>query len=141
MATSLLFKPFETSEKIRIIERFMSRDFQQGEELIHEGRESDGLYLILRGCLQVFRQQKDGAPLLVGELREGEVFGEISCLHQEPASASVIAATPGIVLRLPRQAFSELILSHPQILEMVHRLGEHRRALTANALSRSGILI
>jgi CRP-like cAMP-binding protein len=139
--TSDLFKPFSKEDRVRILERFVSRDVEPGAVLINEGQESPGFFIVLRGQMDVFCKMEDQSDLSVGQLVEGEVFGEISCLHQEPAVATVKAATPASILRLPRKDFQELILSHPQILEMVASLGEERRAITVNALAQKGILI
>ncbi|MCK5850748.1 MAG: cyclic nucleotide-binding protein, partial [Kiritimatiellae bacterium] len=68
-------------------------------------------------------------------------FGEISCLRKEAAIATVKPRSPGMVLRLPREDFDSLIMSHPQILVMVNQLGEERVAITTNALAEKGILI
>jgi CRP-like cAMP-binding protein len=62
----------------------------------------------------------------VAELREADVFGEMSCLRKAPATATVTARRAGTLLRLPRQGFDELVLSHPQILEVVSELTEER---------------
>lgn len=141
LATSPLFRPFEGQDRVRLIERFLCRDASAGETLIAEGQNSDGLYIVLRGRLDVVRRSAEGPEIRVGELREGEVFGEYSCLHQEPARATVRALAPASVLRLPREVFSEVILTHPQILEMVTTLGEQRRALTLNSLAERGVMI
>ncbi|MBW1811417.1 MAG: cyclic nucleotide-binding domain-containing protein, partial [Deltaproteobacteria bacterium] len=141
MVTSALFRPFSGEERVRIIERFVSRNVDNGDELITEGVESSGLFVLLRGTLEVSTKVEDGSDMVAGELTEGEVFGEISCLRKEPAMATVIAITPGAVLRLPRKDFDEVVLSHPQILELVNRLGEQRIALTMNALAKVGVLI
>ncbi len=50
----------------------------------------------------------------------------MSCLRKAPASASVVARRGGTLLRLPRRAFDELVVSHPQILECVAELSEER---------------
>ncbi len=141
MTTSALFAPFAPEERVRIIERFVSRDVEEGEELIAEGKETEGLFVVLRGKMTVSRKADDGTEFVAGELVEGEVFGEISCLRKQPAIATVRAAGPSSVLRLPRKDFDALVLSHPQILELVGKLGEQRLALTMNALARKGILI
>ncbi len=141
MSTSGLFAPFAPEERVRIIERFVSRDVEEGEELITEGTESEGLFVVLRGKMTVSRKAEDGTEFVAGTLMEGEVFGEISCLRKQPAIATVRAACPGSVLRLPRKDFDDVVLSHPQILELVGKLGEQRLALTMSALARKGILI
>lgn len=141
MNTSELFRPFNPDERIQIIERFVSREVERGEVLIKEGEESNGFYILMRGRLDVLCKLDDGSTTVVGELGEGEVFGEISCLHKEPAVATVRASTPASILRLPRADFDALILRNPQILELVASLGEQRRAITVNALAKKGILI
>ncbi|HSA24625.1 MAG TPA: cyclic nucleotide-binding domain-containing protein, partial [Myxococcota bacterium] len=141
MATSPLFKPFSKDERVAIIERFVSRDVEVGEQLVTEGVESDGLYLVLRGSMDVLCAMADGHQVSVGEIREGEVFGEISCLKKKVAIATVRAKLPATVLRLPRQDFDTLVMSHPQILELVSQIGEERIVLTANLLAKKGILV
>lgn len=141
MNTSPIFKPFDASQRVQIIERFALRPVTAGEVLIQQDRESDGLFVVLRGEFKVFRVMDDDSEVEVGLLREGDVFGEISCLRKHPATASVRAAGPGVVLRLPREDFDELVMSHPQILELVQSLGEQHLSHTLNALAARGILL
>jgi CRP-like cAMP-binding protein len=141
MTTSEIFKPFSKEERVHIIQRFVSRDVEPGDLVISEGEESNGFYIVLQGTMKVMIKADDGTVLKVGELTEGEVFGEISCLNKEPAMATVLASTPGSVLRLPRKDFDALVMSHPQILEMVGQLSDERRSITVNTLAEKGILI
>ncbi len=141
MVTSHLFQPFNRKERIQIIEQFVSREVAAGEVLVTEGVESDGLYVVLRGTMEVFCRATDDQPILVGELGEGEVFGEISCLRKEPAIATVRAKGPGSILRLARSEFDKLAMSHPQILELVSQISDQRLAETSNLLAQKGILI
>ncbi len=141
MATSPLFKPFGKKERIRIVENFVSRQVEKGQILVREGKESDGLYVVLRGRMEVFCQTEDGNDIEVGTLREGDVFGEISCLRKEPAIATVKAKSNSSVLRLPREQFDALVISHPQILVLMSELSDERLAKTSNLLAEKGILI
>ena len=139
--TSPLFQPFTKEERVAIIEKFVSRDVESGEQVIEEGSSANGFYVILQGKMDVMRKLDNGDSILLGKLEEGDVFGEISCLKKSPAVATVQAASPASVLRLSRNEFDELIMSHPQILEMVNDLGEQRWRLTVNTLSQKGIYI
>jgi CRP-like cAMP-binding protein len=107
------------------MERFRARAACEGERIIREGDPSDGLYVVLEGTLDVVKR-KDGREVAVGRLREGDVFGEISCLRKAPASASVVVRRGGTLLKLPRKDFDELVTSYPQILELVAELSEER---------------
>ena len=50
----------------------------------------------------------------------------MSCLRKAPASASIVVRRPGTLLRLPRKDFDDLVVSYPQILELVSTLSEER---------------
>ena len=68
----------------------------------------------------------NGTDVIIAELREGDVFGEMSMLWNKETCASVRATTTCTVLRLPRSSFTEVIMTHPQILETLSVLSEKR---------------
>ena len=71
----------------------------------------------------------------MAHLREADVFGEMSLLQKAPAIATVTALRRTSLLRLPREDFDEIIMSHPQILVLVSELTEDRRRQTDAILS------
>lgn len=136
MAISPLFKDFDPSERKSIVEKFKMKQAGQGEVLITEGKNSDGLYVVLHGSVQVAKQEKQ--PIELAKLREGDIFGEMSLLTRKPATATVTSQGNSILLRLPRENFQELVLTHPQILELVSELTEKRKAATEAVLQGMG---
>lgn len=122
MATAALFRPFSRSDRRELVERFRAREVGRGEVIITEGAQSDGLYVVLSGGVQVSR-----AGAVVAALGEGELFGEMSLLTRSSAAATVTATRHTSLLRLPREDFEVLILSHPQILELVSNLTDERQ--------------
>jgi len=134
MAVSALFRPFAKGDRKQLMERFRAREVADGEVVIREGEPSDGLYVVLDGAFDVVKR-RNGQEIVVGQIREGELFGEISCLRKAPASASVRVRRGGTLLRLPRRDFDELVVSHPQILELVAELSEERSENLAAILS------
>jgi CRP-like cAMP-binding protein len=125
LAVSPIFRPFQKAERKHLMEKFRAREVVEGEPVIREGDPSDGLYVVLEGAVDVVKR-KDGQELVVGHLREGDLFGEMSCLRKAPASASVVVRRAGTLLRLPRKEFDDLVVSYPQILELVATLSEER---------------
>lgn len=122
MESSALFRPFGKGDRRTLIEKFRAREVKPADVVIQEGQRGDGLYVVLSGEVEVLRQGQ-----VLAQLKEGELFGEMSLLEKKPATASVRAVKRSSLLRLPREDFDALILSHPQILMLVSELTEDRR--------------
>ncbi|GAB4292615.1 MAG: hypothetical protein Kow0090_06590 [Myxococcota bacterium] len=130
LKTSPLFEPFDHKTRKELIENFKHRRVGKGEVIIEEGTKSDGLYLIMIGEMAVKKKSKSGKQMQIATLKPGDVFGEISLLTQGNTIATVQANRPSEILRLPAKVFTEIILTHPQVLEYVSRLSESRIADT-----------
>lgn len=133
MNTSELFRLFGRKDRRALVERFRSRDVERDAVIIRDGDPTDGLYVVLSGEVEV---RKDGH--LLTQLREGDVFGEISLLQKTPATATVTATRHTTLLRLPRADFDALISSHPQILALISDLSDERLRRTQRVLTEAG---
>lgn len=122
MNSAALFAPFNRNDRRDLVQKFRARDVKKGDVLVKEGQPSDGLYVVLSGEVEI-----DAAGARIATLKEGQVFGEMSLLTRSPASATVRATRHTSLLRLPKQDFDTLILSHPQVLEHVAELIDERR--------------
>jgi cAMP-dependent protein kinase regulator len=123
----------------------VSRDFQlrtvsAGEALLTQGQAGDAFYVVLRGRYTPWLEQLHGRRVALAELREGDVFGEISLLLDKPVSATVRADVAGVVLRLDRAAFEKHLLSQPGLKGMLMRMGTERLQRTAQALASGRVL-
>jgi len=78
--------------------------------------------VVLSGEVEVRRGNE-----LLARLREGELFGEMSLLTKAPAIATVTAARRTSLLRLPKEDFNTVMMTHPQVLELVANLADQRR--------------
>jgi CRP-like cAMP-binding protein len=130
MTRSPLFKPFNRKDRKALVERFRARDVQKNDLIIREGASSDGLYVVLSGEVEVTKGKTH-----LASLKEGEIFGEMSLLQKAPATATVAASKRTSLLRLPREDFDQIILTHPQVLMLVSELSEERKRQTEAALS------
>jgi len=125
LAVSPLFRPFGREDRKAVMEKFRERAVQPGEVIIREGAPADGLYVVLEGAIDVTRRTEAG-DLLVGQLREGDLFGEISCMRKTGATATVTVKRGGSLLRLQRSDFDALVMTYPTVLELVSQLSEER---------------
>ena len=82
--------------------------------------------MLLSGRAKVIKTLP-GGPKELATLKEGDVFGEMSLLTRDPVSATIVAVGKAMVLRLPRKQFNEVIMTHPQVLEMVSEVSAQRQ--------------
>lgn len=120
--TSPLFSPFTPLERLGLAARFQFLEVDPGLRLIEQGQKSPGLFVMLAGEAEA---AADGTA--IARLSTGAVFGEISLITGQPANASVVALSKSFVLFLPRADFSEVIMTHPQVLEHISALAESRQ--------------
>ena len=135
MRASPLFRLFGVEEQQQIIRSFVSSGHDAGEDILHQGQAGDGFYVLLRGrCLVIHHLEKD-IDRMYPELGEGDVFGEISLILGKPCTATVRAATPVVVLRLPQEAFNRLVMANTQFKRELTDLATQRRKRTADMLT------
>lgn len=60
-------------------------------------------------------QERGGRSERIGELKAGDVFGEMALLNEFPRSATVRAIEPTTCLGIQRWHFRGILESHPQI--------------------------
>lgn len=121
MGTSPLFEPFSRKDRRALVEKFRAREVKKNEVIVREGERTDGLYVVLSGEVEACKGDQ-----VLSRLKEGDLFGEISLLSKTPATATVRSTRHTSLLRLPREDFDALILSHPQILVLISELSEQR---------------
>jgi cAMP-dependent protein kinase regulator len=129
MATSPIFRPLDANQRRTLIEQFKSREVGANEKLLEEGEKGDGLYLLLSGRAEVSKKV-DGKRQVLAHLKEGDVFGEMSLLTNNPVSANIKTLKKSIVLKLPRRVFSEIASTHPQLLAHIADLSDERAKTT-----------
>jgi cAMP-dependent protein kinase regulator len=120
--TSPLFRPFDETERRALTDRFRFLEVDRGASILSSGQRADGLYIVLAGRFEVYR---DGGSLIL--LGPGDLIGETSLITGERVSSPVTATTKSLALCLPAAQFRELIMTHPHVLEYVGEQVEARR--------------
>jgi len=80
-----------------------------GAPVIRQGEEGDYYYIIKEGEFSVSRKNAQGKVSLVNKIKRGGVFGEEALLTGEPRNANIVAMSDGIVMRLSKADFEELL--------------------------------
>lgn len=107
----------EASSQEPLLDALRSEELAGGEWLFHQGDPGDGLYFLIRGRLQVWRESSPGHPSeLLGEVVPGESVGEVGLLTHAPRSASARAVRDSLLVRVDRDAFDALAGRHPELI-------------------------
>lgn len=72
----------------------------EGTVVVRQGDEPDNLYVTIRGSLRVTVGGRE-----VGQLGDGDWFGEIGLIDRRPRTASVTSSTETVLWRIPGQTF------------------------------------
>jgi len=70
-------------------EQLQIKKISAGTVILKEGEVSDGVYILLSGRVVISRRDDFGRNLILAELAEGEVFGEMGLISHDPCSATV----------------------------------------------------
>ena len=84
------------------------RTYEAGAVLIREGDDSRTAYYLYAGRVGLSKKV-NGEDIELGELSEGELFGEMAYLLGEKRTATVTAQTEVVVLALPPALLEELM--------------------------------
>lgn len=90
---------------------------KEGEVIFNEGEPGSCMYIIYSGKIEI----KKGNQLLA-EMDEKDFFGELSLLDTESRSASAVAKTECLLLRIDQDPFYELMELQPEVVRGVIRI-------------------
>ena len=80
-----------------------------GDVIIKQGDDGDYYYVIKSGECKVTRTSKTGSELTLATLKGGDAFGEEALLSDAKRNANIVMATDGILMRLSKEDFNELL--------------------------------
>jgi signal transduction histidine kinase len=109
---SPLFEGLSDEELQRLMDMAEPVSLRAGDILMNQGEEGDAAYVVMTGEFEV--QKQAGQSVIRIDVRNpGDVVGEMALLARAPRNATVIAKSDGVTLRIPPQAFEDLLSSSP----------------------------
>ena len=86
-----------------------------------EGDPSDGMYLVLEGMVLVFTYDEEGKERTLSIVTEGQSFGELGLLIDQPRNATVAAGLEVKLLRLTPEKLQELEDEKPTLVMKMYK--------------------
>jgi len=110
MLRSETFQKLPPANINALFARFEPVELKSGQVIVRQGDPGDFYYIIKTGKVSVSRKaDKSGKVSMLGQLQEGDGFGEEALLSGTPRNATVAMVTDGVLMRLARKDFDELM--------------------------------
>ena len=123
-----LFADLEPAEIDLLYRLVKTRVYSKGAMILQEDDPGDALFMIVSGRAKVVHLSEDGREIILDILGQGDFFGEMALLDQEPRSANVTAIEPSELLVLERSAFLGQVVREPKIaIKMLIELSRRLR--------------
>jgi CRP/FNR family cyclic AMP-dependent transcriptional regulator len=93
--------------------QLQSETITKGTIIFNEGDRDFHFYILQEGQVEIFTKGKNGQKIVIGTMGEGEAFGEFSLLDYQPRSATAIALTDCVVVKISDAAYQNLLAELP----------------------------
>jgi CRP/FNR family transcriptional regulator, cyclic AMP receptor protein len=105
-----LFESLSKRQVQRIADAARAQRFAPGAPIVRKGQRGETFFVILDGKATVHLSRGRSRPL-----GAGDYFGELALLDGEPRSATIVAKTPVLAMRLSRRRFQALLASDSEL--------------------------
>lgn len=103
----------------------LGKEYADDEVICRQGETGNCMFMIQAGGAIVVREDGN-QEVVVGELRTGEVFGEMAIFDRQPRSATVKARGTARVLTLDKRAFLRRVHEDPSLAFRILERMSHR---------------
>jgi CRP-like cAMP-binding protein len=129
-----------------ILRRFAGREVwgthEPGAMVVDFDDVSVDVFFILSGALRAVIRTIGGREIILGDLRGGDIFGEMAAIDDAPRSASISVLNRAVVARMSGKLFIELATQSPIVARRLMRvLTERVRAGNERLVEHSALTI
>ncbi len=112
------------------------REYQEGDNIFHEGDRAAEAYVIRSGTVEVVREGPNRERRSIATFSRGDVFGEMALIDDEPRMGSAFATKNTELLVIKRlELMDRLENSDPVVFRLLKTLSQRLRI---EAESRDG---
>jgi hypothetical protein len=103
--------------------------YEAGGEVFSEGDVGNDMFIIKAGEVEIFRAS-GGSHQQLALLEEGDFFGEMAVLEDEPRMASARAVSDCVLMRIDGSTFDQMVRHNPEIpVRMLRKLSRRLREM------------
>jgi len=124
------FQSLQQTDLQTIVTSGQVRHYAEGKPLFHEGAPCAGLFVLIRGRIQLYKLSPDGREHIMSVHEPVTMFNEVPVLDGGVNVATAVAGDETIVWHAPRDAFLSLLNRYPAMgLGLLRVLARRNRFL------------
>ena len=114
----------------------------EGKTVVALGARSTGVYVVLQGRVQVTLFSLGGREVILRDLGEGDMFGELAAIDGQPRSASIVALSDCQLASIPAEAFRAAVSETAEgAMWLARRLTAQVRDLTERVFELNALRV
>ena len=98
------------------------RTFGTGDTIFREGDRGEGIYLVEKGSVEIFKKAPDGRKVVIGKIQAGGIFGEMAAIDERPRMASAAAIEHTVCRIIPRAVLEKKIAASDKLVRAIMKI-------------------
>lgn len=136
LAFSPLFSQLSMVDREEVLKRLHLLNIPEETLIFKGGDPPHCLYLIKKGEVEIFTQDRHKRRVVLGRLGSGDFFGEIGVLLKTPRMAFAKTTRPSELFELRMDDFGDLLQKFPHLQSVAREISSKRLIRMKEALSR-----
>jgi len=110
-----IFSDLNPAELAAIAAVTKEAHYPGNQTVIKQNDVGETVFLVIDGAVEVIKEQEGGNEMVLAIIGQGDSFGEMALLENEPRSATIKTTTPSRFLIIHQQEFKETAMEYPRI--------------------------
>lgn len=121
------FAPLTIGQLEQVLSHVMLFSYAAGETVFRQGDPGDAFYIVYKGKVDVRLKGFLWMKKTVATLSEGDFFGEIALVSNDPRNATVTCAAPTLLFTLISQDFQFVLKENPAAAKEMESIAARRK--------------
>ena len=98
------------------------RTYGAGDTIFREGDRGEGIFLIEKGSVEIFKKAPDGRKIVLGKIATGGIFGEMAAIDERPRMASAAAMEHTVCRVVPRSFLEKKLAASDKLIRALMKI-------------------
>lgn len=131
-----LFSCLSAAELAYLTSRMVKRTYPKNALIIYEEDLTNALYIIQTGKVKITKMHENGREVIIALLSDGDFFGEMSLIDDEPRSTNAVTKERAELLILKREDFLPILAQNSRLaLNLMRVFSKRLREATGKIAS------